>query len=144
MFTNELAINRPKTEVFQYLGDVEKASNWYSAVTRVTALDDSKPGLGKHYLFERDLGGHRTVIEVEIAEWEPDRILALRSLSGPTPFAYRFTLKERAGATQLSLEGEISAEGLPGLLALAGPLAERAFSHGMRANLKALKTQLER
>lgn len=129
--------------MFAVLADVERATEWYSAVKRVTPADNSKVAIGKRYTFERDLGGRAVENEVEITELKRPTAFAIESRSGPTPFVYRYSLTDGDGTTHLRLEGDISGEGLPGLLSLAAPLASKAFEIGMRTNLKTLKQMIE-
>ena len=82
--------------------------------------------------------------EVEVSELEVNESVTLRSLSGPTPFTYRYRLEPAGAGTRLVLEGEISGEGLAGPAALLAPLAGAFFKRGMAVNLRALKSHLER
>jgi len=91
----------------------------------------------------RQLGPMPVQNEVEVSEFDPDRILTLRSVSGPTPFRYRYVLEPSAGGTLLRLQGEISGDGLPGLLSMVGGFAEPFFRRGMEANLRTLKGLIE-
>lgn len=143
MFTIDITINRPPAEVFAFLEDVERATLWYSAVKRVTPADNGKTAVGKRYVFERELGGRSVGNEVEITELEKPTTFTIESKSGPTPFVYRYSLRDENGATNLRLDGDISGEGLPGLSSLAGPLAAKAFEKGMRINLTTLKRLIE-
>jgi hypothetical protein len=83
--------------------------------------------------------------EVEITDYEPDRRVTLTSLSGPTPFRYRYTLEPVDGGavTELTLVGDITAEGLAGIPAALAPFATRAFRQGMGKNLAVLKRIVE-
>jgi hypothetical protein len=91
----------------------------------------------------RRIAGRDLVNDVEISEFRPGPSPCLTARDGPTPFTCRYEPQPVDGGTQLTLEGEISGEGLPGPLALLGPLAERAFARGMRINLEALKRWIE-
>jgi uncharacterized protein YndB with AHSA1/START domain len=143
VFTIDISIKRPPSEVFSYLEDVDRATQWYSAVKRVTPADNGRPAVGKRYVFERELGGRSVENEVEITELKRPTAFTIESKSGPTPFIYRYSLIDENGTTHLRLDGEISGEGLPGVLALAAPLASKAFERGMRTNLVALKKLIE-
>ncbi len=143
MFSIEMMIARPVREVFANLARVENAPLWYSAVTSVHRFGDGPVGVGTRILFRRKLGSGETVNEVEVTAFEPDRILELSSVSGPTPFVYRYELRPSAGGTDLRLKGRISGDGLTGPAALFKPLAERFFHHGMVENLRTLKHLVE-
>ena len=143
MFTIDIKIRRAPSEVFAFLEDVVRAPMWYSAVKRVTPTDNGEAAIGRRYIFERDLGSRSVENEVEITELKRPTAFTIESKSGPTPFVYRYSLNDENGTTHLRLDGEISGEGLPGLLSLAAPLASKAFEKGMRTNLATLKKLIE-
>lgn len=91
----------------------------------------------------RQLPGGPARNEVEITTYESGREVTFTSLSGPTPFVYRYLVEPDGHGTLLTLEGTISGAGLSGPAALLGPLAERVFKRGMRDNLGLLKEILE-
>jgi hypothetical protein len=100
-------------------------------------------GLGTRYEVRRQLPGGPARNEVEITTFESGREVTFTSLSGPTPFVYRYIVEPDSQHTRLTLEGTISAAGLTGPAALLGPLAEGIFKRGMRDNLGVLKEILE-
>lgn len=143
MFTTEMTIDRPVGEVFAYLSRIEDAPSWYSAVTSVHRLDSGPISTGTRFRFQRKLGSNDAVNDVEVTAFEPDRILELSSVSGPTPFVYRYELAAAGHGARLRLLGTISGEGLTGPVALLKPLAEKFFRHGMVDNLETLRRLIE-
>lgn len=143
MFEIEMKIARPVREVFASLARVENAPSWYSAVTSVHQIDDGPVGAGTHFVFHRTLGSLAAVNDVEVTAFEADRMLEITSVSGPTPFVYRFELEPAAEGTHLRLDGMISGEGLGGPVALLRPLAEKFFERGMRENLATFRRLVE-
>jgi uncharacterized membrane protein len=143
MFAIEVQIAEPPSQVFAYLADVEEAPRWYSAVQEVESLDGGPTGKGARYRFVREIGGETQVNEVEVSEFKPNRSLTLTSVSGPTPFIYRYVLMPSGEGTLLRLEGQISGDGLSGLITMLKPFAETFFRRGMAANLQTLKQVIE-
>lgn len=143
MFKIEMNIARPVHEVFAGLARVEDAPSWYSAVTSVHRLDKGPVGTGTHFLFHRTLRGMEAENDVEVTAFEADRMLELTSVSGPTPFVYRYELEPSAEGTRLRLDGTISGEGLGGPIALLRPLAEKIFARGMFENLETFTRLVE-
>jgi hypothetical protein len=80
---------------------------------------------------------------VEVTAFEEGREVTFTSLSGPTPFVYRYLVEPEGDGSLLTLEGSISGAGLSGPAALLGPLAEGVFKRGMRDNLGVLKEILD-
>ena len=143
MFTIEIEIARPPEALFGYLAQVENTPNWYSAVERADKLTSAPVSTGARFRMSRRLPTGPAVDDVEVTEFVPNRVFTLASLSGPTPFTYRYRLSPKGKNTLLRLEGEISGEGLGGGFALLAPIAPLIFERGMRANLAALKEILE-
>lgn len=143
-FETTIHIARPAAEVFDLLADTEKTPLWYEAVIGATKITADPVGRGSRYRLVRSLPGGTVENEVEITEYEPGHRVTLTSVSGPTPFRYRYTLEptDRGSATTLTLVGDITTEGLP-VPAPLRLLATRAFQHGMAQNLATLKRIVE-
>jgi hypothetical protein len=88
----------------------------------------------------RDLPTGRAENELQIEALEPPHELAIRTLSGPTPFRYRYAFSSGEEVTILELEAEVE---LAGPAALLGPVARRAVKRGVEENLATLKGALE-
>jgi uncharacterized protein YndB with AHSA1/START domain len=142
-FQLSLGIAVSPASVFDFVADFTTMPQWYSAVQRVERIDGTR-GLGTRYEVYRQLPGGPARNEVEITAYESGREVTFTSVSGPTPFVYRYLVEPDGDATNLTLEGTISGTGLTGPAALLGPLAEGLFKRGMRDNLGELKKVLER
>jgi hypothetical protein len=142
-FQLTIDIIAPPARVFEFVADFTTMPRWYSAVQRVQRVEGTG-GLGTRYEVYRDLPGGPALNDVAITSYSCDEEVTFTSVSGPTPFTYRYRVQPARDATRLILEGTISASGLPGPAALLGPLAEGLFKRGMRDNLGALARILER
>jgi uncharacterized protein YndB with AHSA1/START domain len=141
-FVLSLDIVAPPARVFEFVADFTTMPRWYSAVRRVLVVEGTGD-LGTRYEVHRDLPGGAAVNDVAITSYSNGEEVTFTSLSGPTPFVYRYRVQPVREGTRLTLEGTISASGLSGPAALLGPLAERLFKRGMRDNLGTLKRILE-
>jgi uncharacterized protein YndB with AHSA1/START domain len=143
-FQVAVEIGRSPAEVFAFVAEARNMPRWYDAVVRVEPTTPGPPAAGSRYDVVRDLPGGRVHNDVEITEFEPDRLVTFESRSGPTPFRYRYTLAPGPGpGTRLRLEGRIRGAGLPGPLGHLGPVATQLFKRGMAHNLATLKQILE-
>ncbi|WP_117213123.1 SRPBCC family protein [Allorhizocola rhizosphaerae] len=136
-FRISLDIERPPEAVFAYIADARHMPQWYEAVQSVTATSPTR------FRMLRSLPGGQAENEVEVTGYRTDEEITFASISGPTPFEYRYRLERIPAGTRLTLDGEISAEGLRGPAAHLGGLAGQLFKQGMKKNLKALKQVLE-
>jgi hypothetical protein len=142
-FRLSLDIAASPVAVFDFVADFTTMPRWYSAVQRVDRIDGTS-GVGTRYMVHRQLPGGPVCNEVEVTTYESGREVTFTSLSGPTPFVYRYLVEPVGDAARLILEGTISGAGLRGPAGLLGPLAEGVFKRGMRDNLGVLKETLER
>jgi uncharacterized protein YndB with AHSA1/START domain len=85
-------------EVFAYLTDVANLPVWQSGVHRAEIVGGGEPHAGARIAESRHLLGRELQTTIEIAEYEPPRLFALRALDGPVPFSVRHELEPaRAG-----------------------------------------------
>ena len=143
-FRISLDIARTPADVFAFVADFQKMPEWYEAVRHVTVTTPASTGTGARFRMVRSLPGGPAYNDVEVGAYQRDSEVAFASTSGPTPFRYHYRVEPVAGGTRLTLDGDISGEGLPGLAAHLGGLAGQLFKQGMRTNLHVLKRILER
>ena len=139
-FQASVRIERPVEEVFAYVSEPENFPRWNSAVQTVRKTSSGEEPVGSTYAMTRQLPGGQAENELEITTYERPREFAIRTLSGPTPFVYRYAFSSSDGGTLLELDAEVE---LPGAAALAGPLARRAVKRGVDGNFATLKGILE-
>ena len=75
-----------------------------------------------------------------MVEYDPDRVLRMRSVKGPFPMRIRYGFEDSADGTMASIrvEGEAS-----GFYRLAGPLLSRAVKRSITTDPRNLKSLLE-
>lgn len=139
-FETSVRIALPVEEVFALVADPLRFPRWNSAVQTVRLATGQQGEVGSTYLMGRDLPTGRAENQLEVFARRPPSEFAIRTLSGPTPFVYRYRLSTEPGATLLELDAEVK---LPGPAALLGPVAARGVKRGVDANLAALKAILE-
>jgi uncharacterized protein YndB with AHSA1/START domain len=142
-FTIDIDVGAPQETVFGYIADGSRTPEWYEAVQSAIKTTTGPTTQGTRYKFTRVLPQGAVVNEVEISEFEEPRLVAFTSLSGPTPFTYRYRVEPRGGGSRVILEGSITGEGIPGPAAYLAPVAGKFFKRGMAQNLRMLKARLE-
>jgi len=143
VFHLSTAIAAPTAAVFDFVSDPLTMPQWYSAVESVHLAEGSNRREAR-YTVHRRLPTGRVRNEVQVTSYIPRTEVTVTSVSGPTPFSYRYRVSPAPAGTLLELDGSITATGLPGPAAVLGPLAEQVFGRGMRDNLAQLKAILER
>jgi uncharacterized protein YndB with AHSA1/START domain len=134
-FETTIEIARAPQDVFDYAADAGRLAEWNVAVTTVEPL----PGTPGHHAMRRRLPTGPAINEIALAATRPDE-MTIRTISGPTPFVYRYTFEPTSTGTRITLRAEVE---LGGLARLAGPLAAHGLRRGVEANLTSLRDILE-
>jgi uncharacterized membrane protein len=142
-FRLTLGIDAPAAHVFTFVADPRNMPRWYDAVQRVVEVAPETPSRSAIYEITRALPGGPVENVVDVTESAKDLTVTFESLRGPTPFCYRYRVEPDGVRCLLTLEANISSEGLPGALARLDAIATRAFKAGMQHNLTALKKLVE-
>jgi Polyketide cyclase / dehydrase and lipid transport len=138
-FSNTITISRPQPVVFAYLADFENVPRWNYAIASTRRLDPGPIALGTRYLQVRAVPSHSEE-EFEVADFEPDRRLAIRGGLGPFFGELSYTLERSRDATVLTNAAALHA---PRRLGLIAPLVTRQVKTAVAANLDVLKQILE-
>lgn len=139
-FTIEKQIARTPDEVFDYITDPEKLANWQT--NTISAVNET-PGplkLGSRLReVHRASGGKELESLVEVSEFEPGRVFALRVIEG-IPVHLRVTLEPGAGATTMRFRAHGQ---LAGAMRLATPVLQRTLRRQFTKQCQTLKELLE-
>jgi hypothetical protein len=134
-FETAVEIARRRADVFDHVADPGRLAEWNVAVTAVEPL----PGTPGHCVMRRELPTGVVINEIAIAARRPDE-MTLQTITGPTPFVYRYTFEPTSTGTRITLRAEME---LGGIARLAGPLAAQGLRRGVDVNLSSLRNILE-
>ena len=132
-----VVINRPLEACFAYLTDLANDLEWRREWIEAEKTTDGPHGVGARYRLTGALLGRRIATEYETIAYEPTRLAAWISMSGPLPLTFSRAFEAVEGGTRVTMRYE----GDRGLLRLAGPLVAgigRRQMAGDFANLKQL------
>jgi len=139
-FTIETHIDRPVGEVFAYATDPARLSEWQSNTVSSVREDEGPLGVGSRLReVHRAPGGKQLESVVEVSEYEPDHVFALRVIEG-TPVHARLTFEPTERGTLLRFRGYGE---LSGAQRLAQPLLQRVLKRQFAAQCATLKHVLE-
>ena len=140
-FEADITINRPISEVFQYVVKVKNNPRWNSAVVDVEYLGGSKKKIDCEYMIHRIIGKKKVENICRMTEYEKNKLMTLKATKGPTPFTYKYSFEKVEEGTLVSLHGKVKEEGLP--FNTSSFVAVHTFENGMSNNLRTLKKILE-
>ena len=136
----EVVINRSREDVTRFAMNPDNDPVWISGIREVKML--TEPPLAQGTKVERvaTFMGKRIEYVLEVVEYDPKALLAMRSVKGPFPMNVSYEFEEVAGGTlaRIRIQGEAS-----GFYKLAAPVMSRAVKRNITNDLKALKELLE-
>jgi len=147
-FNVDVVIEKPIEEVFSFVAKGENGSLWNSAVREVKKISEGPVAASAKYTMTRQLPNGFVENTYEVVEYEENRKLSIKIISGPTPFLYRYSFESAGNATKLSLEAEVEKEGLVEVLGTKARIAPEfvlsgLVKRGIEENFHTLKNLLE-
>jgi uncharacterized protein YndB with AHSA1/START domain len=97
-FTNTLIIDRPVTETFAFISDFENMPKWNYFVEETTSQSPPSRGVGTIYRQRRRTDEQHFVV----TDFEPDQLVAVRTLRPARDLQMRFTFAPYGGGTRLT------------------------------------------
>lgn len=131
-------INLPVGEVFAYASDLGNMSDWSSVVIALKKISPGPMGAGATVRSTIRFLGEWFNIIFEVVEYQPERDLALKGISGGLPclFGYQFEPTE-CGGTTLSVEAVVQ------IVGQGDPVIVSALRRQVAYDLQTLKEILE-
>ena len=138
--THSVTINRPLEQVFSYVTDIEKGSEWQTGVLEAESPSEGPVGIGSTTREVRQFMGRRMESTFEVTEYEPNSAFGFKSTSGPIPMKGRQTFETVEGGTKVTfvLSGEPE-----GAFKLAAGLIKGMAKRQIEADYSNLKDLLE-
>jgi uncharacterized membrane protein len=142
MVTNEkiVTINRPVEEVFAYVSDFQNGPKWQAELLESRCITEGPVGIGTQYTGVRKFMGRRVESVIQFTTYEPNKVIAFKSISGSSPVEQSFLFESTAEGTRLTTRLELQTSGLMGL---AEPLIASSLKREMDASFETLKDMLE-
>jgi uncharacterized membrane protein len=138
--TVETTIDRPRAEVARYATDWRNDPVWIGALKEATLVGDGPFGVGSRVARVGSFLGKRIEYVNEVAEYEPDQRLVMRSVKAPFPMTVVYEFDDADGRTIMRIRAQGDASGF---YRLAGPVLGRAVKRGIASDLARLKAELE-
>lgn len=99
-----IEIDRPRSEVADYVSNPENATAWYENIKKVEWKSPKPLSAGSEIAFEADFMDKSLEYTYQVTEYVPGESLVMSSTSGPFPMetSYRFS-DTPAGGTKVEL-----------------------------------------
>ncbi len=138
----EIEIMRPRADVAAFAADPANATAWYKNIKAVEWETPPPAAVGSRVRFRAQFLGRTLEYTYEVREIDPGRRFVMATAQGPFPMETTYTWDDAAqGATRMTLRNR----GAPaGFAAVTAPMMARAMRRANEADLRRLKTLLER
>jgi uncharacterized protein YndB with AHSA1/START domain len=136
-------IDRPPEQVFSYVTDPARFSEWQKGVVSGHVDGDAPVGVGSKCITTRRIGGGERATTAEISEFSPPGSWAVRGIDGPIRAMVNVTVEPLGDGQRSRVTIALDFEG-HGLGKLLVPLVvRRQAEKEMPVNLRKLKERLE-
>jgi carbon monoxide dehydrogenase subunit G len=141
--TNTVEIARTPDDVFAYLTDISRFTEWQDAVVSAKPFDDGPMKAGSKATMTRRMGKREQTFTTELTDWNPPRSYAFRGIDGPVRPIGKGTLEPIGDGQRTRFTFSIDFEG-HGLGKLLVPLVvKRQAKKEIVESHEALKNRLE-
>ncbi len=135
-----VTIKRPVEEVFDFVTDIAKNSQWRSEILEISQTSEGPMGVGATMRVVLRVMGRQQKLTMEVTEYEPNRKFFSKSTSGPFPAQGSYIFESVNGGAKLTFVGEAQ---LGGFFKLIEPLVVRMQQRQWKTNFANLKDLLE-
>ena len=139
-FELSIVINRPIEEVFGFLANLENDVKWRSEWVETKNTSGGVLGVGATFCLTGKFLGRRIPTVYEVTEYEPNRIAAWKTVSGPLPLKFQRTFERGEGGTRFTIKYEVEPRGF---FKLAWPLITRMAKRQHEGDLRKVKELME-
>src|SRR5690349_16305083 len=104
--TGSIEIARPPQQVFDYVGDLSRHTEWQSGLLSVELETEGPTRLGSKAKETRHVPGGKQTYHYEITQWDPPRAAAFEVKTGPVRLhgTLRFTGLDNGTRTRVDFE----------------------------------------
>lgn len=137
---SSISVRRPVPEVFAYVSDIRKWPSWQGDIVEAWQTSDGPIAIGTTAKLDIHFLGRRIEADVEVTEYEPERLFAVRTRSAPVAFTARLACEPEDAGTRVTYRGVFEPGGF---FRLAEPVLERIGRRQAEAEMHTLKELLE-
>ena len=131
-----IIVNQPIEKVFAYVTDPRNNPKWQPGILDSQVTPDEPTHIGTQVTDVRSLLGRKLKLTTEVIEFELNKLLHIKSTSGPIPFRGYITFESVSGGTRVNFLAEAEPTGF-------FKLAENMFSSTWRKELQASFNKLK-
>ncbi len=138
MITYSIEIDRPPHEVFAYVDELDRHSEWQDAIIKARKEPSGPTRLGTRNVETRRIPGGPREFVSEVIEHDPPRRIVAQSLNGPVRPKVTVTIEplDNSSRSRFTLQLEVRGYGIGKIFALFARRSARAQIPRDQARLK--------
>jgi uncharacterized membrane protein len=144
MVVNSIEIARRPEEVFEYVEQVDRHTEWQEKLVSVQRQTEGPLRVGSHIDQVRRVPGGPREFTIEVTEHDPPRKISWRALNGPVRPVGTVMIEPLADGSRSRLTVQIDPQGHGLFGKLVAPLARRDVAKQLPKDHARLKELLER
>jgi uncharacterized protein YndB with AHSA1/START domain len=133
-------LGAPPEAVFAVVADYEQGPKWQRNMRSVRWTSVPPRGVGSTFEQSARFMGRDLTATYEVTEYDPPRVVAIRSTTGPFPITVRRVLEAHDGGTRIT---ETSSGGPEGIGKIFSPLMKPLLRSTIARDYRKLKELLE-
>ncbi|RMG83753.1 MAG: hypothetical protein D6712_12560 [Chloroflexi bacterium] len=141
VFEHSIIIERPISEVFQYVADWQNTVEWQAGTGQVTVVPEGSLRIGAMVTQERKRGW---LFNADVVDYQPNKVLALRGILGRWQVRDTYTFMPVGRTTKITIERVTPGGFFTRLMAPFMPMRIRRQINDDLARLKAILEAKER
>jgi hypothetical protein len=140
-FSDKITINRPLTEVFEFISDVRNGPKMNEDIIKVEKLEEGPIGVGSQFIETRMIRGRQTEAKIEVVKYEPSIAFSAQSDANGLKVTYHYQLSEGNLGTSVKFQCDIKTSGI--VMLLTKPLIIKMLKREDAEHLKYIRRALE-
>ena len=141
LIERQTTINAPVADVFTYLADFPRHSEWAAHSLQIQQTSEGPVGMGTTFTSVGHQMGRDHSDQVTITDFVPNSRIAFESVGEVGRMRHHFLLQEEGGGTRLTKGGEVLRAAL--LVKLLTPILRFMIPASFEGDLKRIKAKLE-
>lgn len=140
-FTDKITINRPISEVFEFITDFSNGPKMNEDIINVEKLTEGPVRIGSKFKETRVIRGRNAEAAIEVVKYNPSEEFSAQSVSNGLIVTYHYQMSEVTDGTTVSFQCEVKTSGI--IMALTKPFLIKILKQEDGDHLKDIKRVIE-
>jgi uncharacterized membrane protein len=140
-FTDQITINRPISEVFEFISDFNNGPKMNEDILNVEKLTEGPLRIGSKFIETRLIRSRNAKATIEVVKYNPSEEFSARSDSNGLIVTYHYQMSEVTDGTAVSFQCEVKTSGI--IMSLTKPFLIKILKQEDGDHLKDIKRVME-